>query len=186
MKKLICLIFTTFILIITSAKFSIAAPYWKQSFSQSSSETWDIGAPPYPPIGQFNGIGIFWDTGSKFTINPAPLSGFTTGSWAIDSTVTDTKAFAKSSSLMDNTDFFINFKADSGPLTTSFYYGAFRGNIPIQGQHFSFEGQSWSSYFVDRETFNRIAGVVPEPISLTLFLLGGAALVIRTLHKRKK
>ncbi len=162
-----------------------AEQYWEQSFSQSGTESWLSGANPADPIGDFDGIQVIWDSGSKFTTLPLALSGFTSGVWTVNQTG-DISAFAQRSGTTNYSDFFINFKYDANPLVTSFYYGVFRGDSLIQSQHFTYDGAQWLTDSVNSTTFQtKAANVVPEPISSALFLLGGAVLGIKKLRKKK-
>ncbi len=185
MKKLSFLAFASLLLTAVLVNIAFAEPYWQQSFSQSGAETWQDAANPADPIGEFDGIQVIWDAGSKFTTSPLALSGFTSGSWDV-STIGDMEAFAQSSGTTNYSDFFINFKYDADPLVTSFYYGVFRGDSLIQSQHFTYDGAQWLTDSVNRTTFQtKAAQVVPEPISSTLFLLGGAVLGIKKLREKK-
>jgi len=197
MRKVIFLTFAALILVSASAKLSFATPYWQQSFSQSSSETWADSLTPLAPIGQFNAIGVQWVSGSHFTTSPIGLSGFPS-SWTFD-TDGNTRIFAKTATLTDNANFFVNLEYLGKPLETSFYYGVFKVNGPInnndfsnvkllQGQLFTFNGQNWQANSVTQTELYRASGLTttnPEPISSTLFLLGGAAFGLKKLRRKQ-
>jgi hypothetical protein len=185
MKKALLSVLIGLAVVCAWSNAAFADSYWKQYFSQSSTEEYG-GA----PIGQFDQIAILWQDKAKFTSTPlaefTKLGGGADADWTI-SNYSPIYASANSATLKDYAKFAVNFESAFKPTGTDFYYAVFKGGNFVMGQNFKYDGLKWSGAEITEGTWSAAASaVVPEPISASLFLLGSGVLGAVRYTRRKK
>ena len=175
MKKLMILFI---IAVLTASSYNTAFADWTQRFSQSQSEVYEGGN-----IGPFDKIMVWWKSGEKFADTGA-FSNFSASGWGINN-VSNEYAYALGPAGSTYTRFGLSFSGLRS-TGTEFWAAVLSNGVVKQRQILDFDGKTWTYPGVSEITWNSQGGpVVPEPISSALFLLGGGAIAVLKLRKKK-
>lgn len=184
MKKLIIIVSVVALSILGTPRTTSAA-VWIQLIEQSSTEIYQ-GA----PVGAFDEIGIFWQSGDQFSA-PA-FTDFTVAGWT-NTNISAAEAYGTGPD-SNFVRFCLNFNNVAPPPGTVFLSQTALNGQVIQRQILTYRDPSnnwwtWPEYEGTDADWHQLGGkdplVVPEPLSFILLLTGCAGLIATSSRRRR-